>query len=59
MVISDFASFVSSFCSEVLSRVYSDIWFELDGGYLPAALFLISMILGFGVFLIRRALFNR
>lgn len=59
MVIQDFVSFVQGFSENVLQTIYSDLWLELDNGYLPTALFLSSMILGFGVYLIRRALYNR
>lgn len=59
MVIQDFVSFVQDFSSSIMNRVFSDFWGELDGGFLPTAIFLSSMILGFGVYLIRRVLFNR
>ena len=59
MVIQDFVSFVQGFSENVLQSVFQDLWFEHDGGFLPTALFLSAMILGFGVYLIRRALYNR
>lgn len=59
MVIQDFVSFVRDFSDNVLLQVFSDLWYEHEAGFLPTALFLSSMILGFCVFLIRRALYNR